>query len=119
MKIQSRIKNARRLAAACLAASTLTLAPYALAQHNHNHPAPVKAQPAQAFIASGEGVVQKIDPEKQRLTLRHAPIAALNWPAMTMPFALANPALLQNLQVGDKIEFDLQDEQTIGGIRRR
>jgi Cu/Ag efflux protein CusF len=119
MKTQTRVKNARRLAVACLAASTLTLAPPVLAQHHHEEAAPVKTQPRQAFIASGEGVVQKIDLEKGRLTLRHAPIPALGWPAMIMPFAVTDPALLQALKIGDTVEFDLKDEQTIAGIRKR
>ncbi|MDR0737091.1 MAG: copper-binding protein [Zoogloeaceae bacterium] len=38
---------------------------------------------------------------------------------MTMPFTVAGPALLQGLQVGDRIGFDLKDEQTISAIRRR
>ncbi|MDR0634849.1 MAG: copper-binding protein, partial [Azoarcus sp.] len=75
----------RSLAAAfaALAAFTLVLAPPALAQHDHDHHAPARMQTAP--IASGQGVVKKIDPAKQRLTLQHDPIPALGWPAMTMP----------------------------------
>ena len=38
---------------------------------------------------------------------------------MTMPFTIADPALLQSLEIGDKVEFDLKDEQTIGSVRKR
>jgi Cu(I)/Ag(I) efflux system protein CusF len=70
-------------------------------------------------LASGEGIVKKIDTEKQRLILEHGPIAKLDWPAMTAPFAVTAPDLLQGLKVGDRVGFDLRDEQTIGAIRRQ
>lgn len=69
-------------------------------QHGHEHHAPAKAQAAP--IASGQGVVKKIDPAKQRLTLQHDPIAALGWPAMTMPLTVADPALLQGLEMATR-----------------
>ncbi|MDR2788842.1 MAG: copper-binding protein [Candidatus Accumulibacter sp.] len=120
MKPQTEPRRPFPLAAA-FAALALALAPPALAQHNHDHGshAPAKARAAQTPIASGQGIVKEIDPEKQRLTLQHGPIAALGWPAMTMPFAIANPALLQGLKAGDEIEFDLKDEQTISAVRRK
>ncbi|MDR1647791.1 MAG: copper-binding protein [Zoogloeaceae bacterium] len=112
--------TSRFTVATCLSALAFALTltpPPALAQHDH-HAAP-PAQTAPAPIASGQGVVKKIDSERQRLTLAHAPIPALGWPAMTMPFAVSNPALLQGLKVGDTVEFDLKDEQTIRAIRRQ
>ncbi|MDR1462699.1 MAG: copper-binding protein [Azoarcus sp.] len=115
--------EARRLAAACLPALILALAPQALAQHAHDHgqhtAAPAETADGQTVIASGQGIVKKIDLEKQRLILEHEAIAALNWPAMTMPFAVTDTALLQDLKIGDRIDFDLKDQRTISAIRRR
>jgi Cu/Ag efflux protein CusF len=108
------------LTAACLSALVLAFAPPALAQHDHH--AATSSQAANSTkppIASGQGVIKKIDHEKQRLTLAHGPIATLGWPAMTMPFAVSDPALLQGLKVDDTVEFDLKDEETINAIRRR
>lgn len=55
----------------------------------------------------GTGVVKKIDAKAGSITLDHGPIAALKWPAMTMPFKAA-PALTQNLKVGQKVTFTLK-----------
>jgi hypothetical protein len=74
------------LPVAAFAALAFVLALQAPAQHGHDHA-----------------------PAKQGLTLRRDPIAALGWPAMTLTFA--DPALPQDLKVGDRGEFDLKDER--------
>lgn len=56
-----------------------------------------------AQLTSGE--VRKIDTEQGKLTIKHGPIENLQMPGMTMVFKAADPAMLQKLQVGDKIEF--------------
>ncbi|KNC89940.1 copper-binding protein [Trabulsiella odontotermitis] len=50
-----------------------------------------------------EGVVKQITPTS--LTLSHHAIAELNWPPMTMQFALASDVTLPALKVGDKVAF--------------
>jgi Cu/Ag efflux protein CusF len=39
------------------------------------------------------------------MTLRHGPIANLDMPAMTMVFRVADPAMLEQVQPGDKVRF--------------
>jgi Cu/Ag efflux protein CusF len=56
--------------------------------------------------AAADGVVQKIDADQQKLTLKHGPIANLGMPAMTMVFKAADPAMLKLVKVGDKVKFD-------------
>ena len=51
------------------------------------------------------GEVRKIDTEQGKLTIKHGPIENLQMPGLTMVFKAADPAMLQKLQVGDKIEF--------------
>lgn len=51
------------------------------------------------------GEVRKIDTEQGKLTIKHEAIENLQMPGMTMVFKTADPAMLQKLQVGDKIEF--------------
>ena len=46
-----------------------------------------------------------VDVEPGSLTLEHAPVPALKWPAMTMPFKLADPALAQGLRKGQSVSF--------------
>ena len=43
--------------------------------------------------------------EGGELTLKHEPVPALNWPAMTMGFKLAEPALAKGLKPGQRLRF--------------
>lgn len=63
------------------------------------------AKPAEAH---GVGVLKAIDAVKGTVTLQHEAIAAIGWPAMTMPFKLASPELLKNVKIGDKVQFTLR-----------
>ena len=56
----------------------------------------------------GVGVVKAIDTAKGAVTLQHEAIAAIGWPAMTMPFKVASPDLLKHVKVGDKVQFTLR-----------
>ncbi len=40
-----------------------------------------------------------------RMTLEHEPMPALKWPAMTMPFQLADTTLAQGLKKGQAVQF--------------
>ena len=57
---------------------------------------------APAFIAVNAGK------KSVGLILKHAPIPALEWPAMTMSFKVREKAQLQPLKKGDKVEFTLE-----------
>jgi Cu(I)/Ag(I) efflux system membrane fusion protein len=61
--------------------------------------------PAQAEEYRGRGVVVAVDGDM--ITLTHEAIASLQWPAMTMPFKLADRQLAQGLAKGQTIEFGL------------
>lgn len=60
---------------------------------------------AAAATAMTAGEVRKVDAEQGKVTLKHEPIANLDMPAMTMVFRVAQPELLKELKVGDKIQF--------------
>ena len=60
---------------------------------------------SQAAASMTEGEVRKIDKPAEKVTLRHAPIANLGMPAMTMVFKVADPKMLDELKEGDKIRF--------------
>lgn len=55
----------------------------------------------------GTGKVVSIEREKLKVKLEHAPIPSLNWPGMTMDFAVSRAALLDKLQPGAQISFTL------------
>jgi Cu/Ag efflux protein CusF len=58
--------------------------------------------------AHGVGKVNTVDPAKHKVNLTHKPIAALQWPAMTMDFAVAPSVDLKDLQPGAQVDFTLQ-----------
>jgi len=49
------------------------------------------------------GRVVAVDVANQQVTLEHDAVTELNWPAMTMPFKVADAQLLQGLQPGQTI----------------
>ena len=46
------------------------------------------------------------------ITLNHAPVPALEWPSMVMPFALADASLVEGLEPGDDVEFTFSQHDT-------
>ena len=49
------------------------------------------------------GTIERI--AARSVTLRHGPVPALEWPAMTMGFAIEDPAQLRGFQRGDQVTF--------------
>ena len=68
------------------------------------------AQTASVQTAKGQGVVKAIDLKAGALTIKHEPIAALKWPAMTMMFKVKSAALLAGISVGEKVDFELTSD---------
>lgn len=66
--------------------------------------------PAKSDTANASGVVKKIDTATGMVTLQHGPIPAISWPAMTMGFKVADPALLKNIKEGETVDFTLKAE---------
>jgi Cu(I)/Ag(I) efflux system membrane fusion protein len=62
------------------------------------------------------GRVEQISPAS--VTLSHGPVPAIGWPAMTMTFRLADPALAQGVKVGDRVTFGF-DQPPAGPTVRR
>lgn len=52
-----------------------------------------------------EGEIRKVDAAAGKLTVRHGPIENLNMAAMTMVFRVKDPAMLAQVQTGDKVRF--------------
>jgi Cu/Ag efflux protein CusF len=50
--------------------------------------------------------VVKVDKSAGKVTLKHGPIKRLDMDAMTMVFRVADPAMLDRMKTGDKIEFE-------------
>jgi Cu(I)/Ag(I) efflux system protein CusF len=60
-------------------------------------------------VADGDmvkGEVVKVDKAAGKVTLKHGPIKKLDMDGMTMVFRVADPAMLDKVKAGDKIEFE-------------
>jgi Cu(I)/Ag(I) efflux system protein CusF len=69
---------------------------------------------AQAAMVNGE--VKKIDETAGKITLKHGPIKNLDMEddSMTMVFRVHDPAMLKQVKVGDKVQFEA--ERATAGI---
>ena len=86
--------------------------------------APAMAQQGgQGQPVTATGTVKKVDAAKHTVNLSHGPIPAINWPAMTMDFAVAPNVNLLNVKPGDQVEFTLapkpgaQGEYTVTDVK--
>ena len=67
----------------------------------------LSAASAQGSAVQGE--VRKIDEAAGKVTLKHGPIKNLGMDVgMTMTFRVKDPAMLREVQVGDKVEFEAE-----------
>jgi Cu(I)/Ag(I) efflux system periplasmic protein CusF len=62
--------------------------------------------PAAADGDMVKGEVVKVDKAAGKVTLKHGPIKKLDMDSMTMVFRVADPAMLDKMKAGDKIEFE-------------
>lgn len=46
----------------------------------------------------------------KQVTIKHGPVAALNWPAMTMAFQADDPSLVRGLKPGDEVAFSFRQD---------
>jgi Cu(I)/Ag(I) efflux system membrane fusion protein len=67
-------------------------------------------------LFEGVGRIELLKPDA--VTISHQPIPAVPWPAMTMTFKLASPALVQGLKVGDRVTFAFDHPESTPTVRR-
>lgn len=80
------------------------------ADHGTHHPASsATAQPTPASASTAaemsEGVIRKVDTEQKKITIRHGELKNLDMPPMTMVFQVADPAFVEQVKVGDEVNF--------------
>ncbi|MCC6212933.1 MAG: copper-binding protein [Burkholderiales bacterium] len=96
-----------RSTAIALAATALLAAPAwaqkASSDHSAHHGA---AMGASAPLADGE--IRKIDKAAKKITIKHGRIANIDMDAMTMVFAVKDPALLDKAKPGQKVKFQAE-----------
>lgn len=82
---------------------------------------PPASQAQQATTTSATGTVSAVNPAQHKVTLDHAAIPAINWPAMKMEFAAAPSVDLSKVKAGDKVKFTLSGSNnmyTVQSIER-
>ena len=52
-----------------------------------------------------DGEVRKVNKDAGKVTIKHGPLTNLGMPAMTMVFRVKDPAMLDQMKEGDKINF--------------
>ena len=57
-----------------------------------------------------QGEVRKIDKDAKKITIKHHEIKNLEMPPMTMVFQVRDPALLEKVQTGDKVQFKVMKD---------
>lgn len=70
---------------------------------------------APATRASATGTVQSVDAAAQTVTIAHGPVAALQWPEMTMTFK-APKVDLAAIKPGDEVSFEFTSTGMDGTI---
>lgn len=100
-------------AAVSLAALVASGAVIAQPHGGHDHAAASTPVPATSAVTQdlAEGEIRRIDVSTGRVTIRHGYIKSLDMPPMTMVFTAAEPGLLNNLKVGDKVRFAAEQQQ--------
>lgn len=90
----------------CLAVALgLALPLYAGAADDNavKHEGDAKSKDSVGPMSSGE--VRKVDKASGKVTIKHGTLANLDMPAMTMVFRVKDPAMLDQLRDGDRINF--------------
>ncbi|MCA1247306.1 copper-binding protein [Massilia sp. MS-15] len=79
--------------------------PAAFAQDSHAGHGAAAGHEMAAAAELTDGEVRKIDKDAGKITLRHGEIKNLNMAAMTMVLRVKDAAMLDQVQVGDRIRF--------------
>lgn len=73
--------------------------------HHTGHSDGVSRKNQPAASAMSEGEVRKVDKDAGKITLKHGQLKNLQMPAMTMVFRVKDPAMLDQVKVGDQVTF--------------
>jgi Cu(I)/Ag(I) efflux system membrane fusion protein len=79
--------------------------PAAFAAHDGGH----GAHGASSAIYTAEGTVVGMEGNADTIIIRHEPVPAVRWPAMTMSFRLEDPSVAEGVKQGDSVRFDFRN----------
>ena len=72
---------------------------------NPAKPTAIDDKAAPAKVPMTEGEIKKVDKDGGKVTIKHGEIKNLDMPGMTMVFRVKDSAMLDQIKVGDKINF--------------
>jgi len=102
-------KHSLFIAGVFVTLSALFSPAWAQATMDHSKTGEMKmAQDGAASMAEAE--VRKVDMARGRVTLKHGEIKSLDMPPMTMVFTVKDKAMLEGVKVGDKVKFQVVDD---------
>ncbi|HAT1844408.1 TPA: efflux RND transporter periplasmic adaptor subunit [Legionella pneumophila] len=76
-------------------------------EETHSQSQPIKKDQA----IEGKGVIKALNKSQYSVTVQHEAITELSWPAMTMDFSVDKKVLLNDLQIGERVQFYLTKEK--------
>jgi Cu/Ag efflux protein CusF len=91
-----------------LATSTATLAAEHMQHMSKDNMQQTDMHAAQMHM--GQGVVNKVDLQHNKVNMTHGPIKSLGWPGMTMDFKVKDAAILKGIKPGQKVMFEVVNE---------
>jgi len=101
-------KSFLRIAVLPFVAAALSPA-FAAQDHEKMDHGDMKSHEAACGLPMGEGVVKAVDVKGSKVNLTHKPIAALEWPEMTMDFAVEQAVDLSAFAAGENGHFLLKE----------
>jgi len=96
------MKTVHRFLAVAALACGAAFVPGPAAFADSHTPKGAGATPASDY---SEGEVRRVDKDAGKITVKHGPIANLEMTAMSMVFRVSDPAMLDQVKVGDKVRF--------------
>ena len=63
---------------------------------------------ASALAQLADGEIRKVDRDARKITIKHGEIKSLDMPPMTMVFQAKDPAMLEQVKPGDKVQFSAE-----------
>lgn len=105
----NRLKHAIVIAA-CAFAATASVTAHAQTPAAGSGTTSSGATSSAAAVDMTEAEVRKVDKETKKITLKHGAIKNLDMPPMTMVFQVADAAVLDKVEVGDKVRFKASGE---------
>ena len=88
-----------------LVCAAVTFAAGPAFSHSDEVHAAAQAASSSELTPMASGQVKKIDRDAGKITIKHGPLENLGMPPMTMVFRVADPAMLDQVKVGDQIAF--------------